>query len=75
MEHGRFSAELAKDVHYLLGAQIYLQDILLFRKSLKTEHAKYRLLGHWGTRPGRTPKDPVHPTPNGPGSRALRREP
>lgn len=39
-------------VHYLAGAQIYLQDNVLLREPLQPEHIKHRLLGHWGTCPG-----------------------
>jgi xylulose-5-phosphate/fructose-6-phosphate phosphoketolase len=39
-------------VHYLAGAQIYLQDNVLLREPLRPEHIKDRLLGHWGTCPG-----------------------
>ncbi len=39
-------------VHYLAGAQIYLQSNVLLREPLKPEHVKKRLLGHWGTCPG-----------------------
>jgi xylulose-5-phosphate/fructose-6-phosphate phosphoketolase len=39
-------------VHYLAGAQIYLQDNVLLREPLLAKHVKDRLLGHWGTCPG-----------------------
>ena len=35
----------------MLG-MIYLQDNPLLRESLKAEHVKNRLLGHWGPSPG-----------------------
>ena len=38
--------------NYLTVAQIYLQDNVLLREPLKTDHIKPRLLGHWGTSPG-----------------------
>lgn len=38
--------------NYLTVAQIYLQDNVLLRRPLETEHIKPRLLGHWGTSPG-----------------------
>jgi xylulose-5-phosphate/fructose-6-phosphate phosphoketolase len=38
--------------NYLTVAQIYLQDNALLRESLRPEHIKPRLLGHWGTSPG-----------------------
>jgi xylulose-5-phosphate/fructose-6-phosphate phosphoketolase len=38
--------------NYLSVGQIYLYDNPLLRKSLKLEHVKPRLLGHWGTTPG-----------------------
>jgi xylulose-5-phosphate/fructose-6-phosphate phosphoketolase len=31
---------------------IYLRDNPLLRKPLRTEHVKWRLLGHWGSDPG-----------------------
>ncbi len=37
---------------YLAIAQIFLRDNFLLEKSLKKEHLKLRLLGHWGTCPG-----------------------
>src|SRR5512132_4494953 len=39
-------------VDYLAAAQIYLRDNPLLRESLRPEHIKDRLLGHWGTAPG-----------------------
>jgi len=39
-------------VNYLTIAQIYLQENPLLRESLRPEHIKPRLLGHWGTSPG-----------------------
>ena len=39
-------------VNYLAAAQIYLQENFLLKESLKPEHIKDRLLGHWGTTPG-----------------------
>src|SRR5688572_6974926 len=38
--------------NYLAAAQIYLRDNCLLENSLKPEHIKPRLLGHWGTVPG-----------------------
>jgi len=38
--------------NYLSVGQIYLFDNPLLRESLKLEHIKPRLLGHWGTTPG-----------------------
>jgi xylulose-5-phosphate/fructose-6-phosphate phosphoketolase len=38
--------------NYLTIGQIYLQDNPLLRESLRPEHIKPRLLGHWGTSPG-----------------------
>jgi xylulose-5-phosphate/fructose-6-phosphate phosphoketolase len=38
--------------NYLSVGQIYLYDNPLLRESLKIEHVKPRLLGHWGTTPG-----------------------
>src|SRR5260370_5105340 len=38
--------------NYLSVGQIYLIDNALLRDSLKSEHIKPRLLGHWGTTPG-----------------------
>jgi len=37
---------------YLMLGMIYLQDNPLLRESLKAEHVKNRLLGHWGSSPG-----------------------
>jgi phosphoketolase len=38
--------------NYLTIGQIYLQENPLLRDSLRPEHIKPRLLGHWGTSPG-----------------------
>jgi xylulose-5-phosphate/fructose-6-phosphate phosphoketolase len=38
--------------NYLSVGQIYLYDNPLLKESLKVEHVKPRLLGHWGTTPG-----------------------
>jgi len=38
--------------NYLTVGQIYLQANPLLRESLRPEHIKPRLLGHWGTSPG-----------------------
>jgi xylulose-5-phosphate/fructose-6-phosphate phosphoketolase len=38
--------------NYVSVGQIYLMDNPLLRESLKPEHVKPRLLGHWGTTPG-----------------------
>ncbi|WP_163507215.1 phosphoketolase family protein [Fodinicola acaciae] len=40
--------------NYLAVGQIYLLDNPLLRRSLRPEHTKPRLLGHWGTTPGLT---------------------
>jgi xylulose-5-phosphate/fructose-6-phosphate phosphoketolase len=40
--------------NYLSVGQIYLLDNPLLRESLRPEHIKPRLLGHWGTVPGLT---------------------
>jgi xylulose-5-phosphate/fructose-6-phosphate phosphoketolase len=37
---------------YLALGMIYLQDNPLLKESLKPEHIKNRLLGHWGSSPG-----------------------
>ena len=53
------SPELLRNMHaywraanYLAVGQIYLYDNPLLKESLKLEHVKPRLLGHWGTTPG-----------------------
>jgi xylulose-5-phosphate/fructose-6-phosphate phosphoketolase len=38
--------------NYLSVGQIYLLDDPLLRQSLRVDHVKRRLLGHWGTTPG-----------------------
>src|SRR5262249_1448723 len=38
--------------NFLSVGQIYLLDNPLLRKTLRREHIKPRLLGHWGTTPG-----------------------
>jgi xylulose-5-phosphate/fructose-6-phosphate phosphoketolase len=38
--------------NYLSVGQIYLLDNPLLKTSLRSEHVKPRLLGHWGTTPG-----------------------
>ncbi|MBC7622887.1 MAG: phosphoketolase family protein, partial [Aeromicrobium sp.] len=38
--------------NYLSVGQMYLRDNPLLRESLKLEHVKRMLLGHWGTTPG-----------------------
>jgi len=38
--------------NYLTIGQIYLQENPLLRETLRPEHIKPRLLGHWGTSPG-----------------------
>jgi xylulose-5-phosphate/fructose-6-phosphate phosphoketolase len=38
--------------NYLSVGQIYLYDNPLLKQSLRREHVKPRLLGHWGTTPG-----------------------
>jgi hypothetical protein len=53
------SAELAdldafwRAANYLSVGQIYLMDNPLLSEPLRPEHVKPRLLGHWGTTPGR----------------------
>jgi len=37
--------------NYLSVGMIYLKDNPLLKEPLKTEHVKYRLLGHWGASP------------------------
>ncbi len=37
---------------YLCLGMLYLRDNPLLRESLKLEHIKPRLLGHWGSDPG-----------------------
>ena len=39
--------------NYLSVGQIYLLDNPLLRQPLQLDHVKPRLLGHWGTTPGR----------------------
>src|SRR5580704_14637602 len=38
--------------NYLSVGQIYLLDNPLLKETLKREHIKPRLVGHWGTTPG-----------------------
>src|SRR5438270_7563373 len=38
--------------NYLMLGMIYLQDNPLLKETLKVEHIKNRLLGHWGSSPG-----------------------
>src|SRR3954453_21974775 len=38
--------------NYIGAAQLYLKENVLLRESLRAEHIKARLLGHWGTQPG-----------------------
>jgi len=38
--------------NYLSVGQIYLRDNPLLKETLKPEHIKNMLLGHWGTTPG-----------------------
>jgi xylulose-5-phosphate/fructose-6-phosphate phosphoketolase len=56
---GKLSEDLLNKMHrywlaanYLSVGQIYLYDNPLLKKTLKIEHIKPRLLGHWGTTPG-----------------------
>src|SRR5919107_1588173 len=56
---GPLSAEQLAGIHrywqaanYLSVGQIYLQDNPLLRETLRPEHIKPRLIGHWGTSPG-----------------------
>jgi XFP-like protein len=44
--------------NYLSVGQIYLLDNPLLREPLRLEQVKPRLLGHWGTTPGRRPAHP-----------------
>ncbi|MFH1284736.1 MAG: phosphoketolase family protein [Candidatus Peregrinibacteria bacterium] len=37
---------------YIAASQLYLKDNFLLDESLKPEHIKARILGHWGTVPG-----------------------
>src|SRR5207249_12085490 len=39
---------------YLSLGMIYLRDNPMLREPLKLEHTKRRLLGHWGSDPGRS---------------------
>ena len=39
--------------NYVSVGQIYLRSNPLLREPLRAEHTKSRLLGHWGTTPGR----------------------
>ncbi len=60
--------------NYLAVGQIYLYDNPLLREPLKLEHFKPRLLGHWGTTPGRSPAIArSRNTPAASGVRAVRR--
>ncbi|MDQ6993597.1 MAG: phosphoketolase family protein [Mariprofundus sp.] len=38
--------------NYLAAGMIYLRDNPLLRQTIKSEHIKERLLGHWGSSPG-----------------------
>ena len=56
---GKLSEDLLNKMHrywlaanYLSVGQIYLYDNPLLKETLKLEHIKPRLLGHWGTTPG-----------------------
>ena len=56
---GKLSNDLLNKMHrywlaanYLSVGQIYLYDNPLLKETLKIEHIKPRLLGHWGTTPG-----------------------
>lgn len=40
--------------NYLCVGMLYLRDNPLLKESLKVEHIKHRLLGHWGSDPGQT---------------------
>ncbi|HKE11319.1 MAG TPA: hypothetical protein VKE73_07075, partial [Myxococcota bacterium] len=37
--------------NYLAVGMIYLKDNPLLEETLRPEHVKYRLLGHWGASP------------------------
>jgi len=57
--NGPLSPDLLDRMHrywnaanYLTIGQIYLKENPLLRESLRPEHIKPRLLGHWGTSPG-----------------------
>ena len=39
--------------NYLCVGMIYLRDNPLLREPLQPEHIKNRLLGHWGSDPGK----------------------
>ncbi len=39
--------------NYLCAGMLYLRANPLLREPLKVEHIKNRLLGHWGSDPGR----------------------
>ncbi len=39
-------------VDYIAAASLYLKDNFLLEESLRPEHIKPRILGHWGTVPG-----------------------
>ena len=45
-----------RTANYLAVGMIYLQDNPLLREPLRPEHIKNRLLGHWGSSPGRKMK-------------------
>src|SRR5438067_52918 len=51
-EHLRLIHGYWRAANYLSVGQIYLLDNPLLREPLAPEHAKPRLLGHWGTTPG-----------------------
>lgn len=42
--------------NYLAIGMIYLRENPLLREPLKPEHVKNRLLGHWGSSPGASPR-------------------
>lgn len=44
--------EYFRAVNYLAAGMIYLKDNFLVEKTLKPDHIKASLLGHWGTCPG-----------------------
>src|SRR3954447_4236679 len=45
-------ATYRRATNYIAAAMIYLQGNHMLEESLKSEHIKPRLLGHWGTVPG-----------------------
>ncbi len=48
----RWMKKYLRYTDYLGTAQLYLKENVFLRESLKPEHFKARILGHWGTVPG-----------------------